>query len=228
MNTPLIPGGLLVAIEGIDGAGKTTLAQRLAQQLGSDGAAVTYSKEPTHGPYGAQLRASAASGRLTPDEELRLLLLDREQHVQELIGPALARGEVVVLDRYFFSTAAYQGAEGLDVPTLLAVNRAFAPEPDLLLVLDVPPETGLARVRARGDEPNHFETVGNLTRCREIFLGLPTASVVQADRSPDEVFHEALGRVLSAASVKLHAAFGLTPDAAQRLLKLMGTERAEA
>lgn len=224
MLTPLIPGGLLVAIEGIDGAGKTTLMQKLARQLSSANAPIVTSKEPTHGPHGTLLRASAAVGRLSPEEELRLLLLDREQHVRQLIGPTLERGEVMLLDRYFFSTAAYQGAEGLDVAHLLAVNREFAPEPDLLLILDVEPEVGLGRVRARGDLPNHFETVETLTRCREIFRGMAGAKLVDANRSADEVFRDALGLVLQAASNKLTKAYGATPAAAARLVMLMGAE----
>ena len=88
-----LPDGFLIAIDGIDGAGKTTLARRLGATLGHGGTQVTVSKEPTQGQWGKQLRESAATGRLEPLEEVNLLLLDRREHVDNLIGPALARGE---------------------------------------------------------------------------------------------------------------------------------------
>ncbi|HBN54534.1 MAG TPA: dTMP kinase, partial [Stenotrophomonas sp.] len=149
MTKEHIPGGLLIAIEGIDGAGKSTLARGLADLLEQAGAGVVLSKEPTDGPWGTRLRASAATGRLSPEEEVDLLLRDRRQHVEERVVPALERGEVVILDRYFPSMVAYQGAAGLPVDELLHLN-AFAPRPHLLLLLDLPPATGLARIRARG------------------------------------------------------------------------------
>ncbi|NEL79734.1 MAG: dTMP kinase, partial [Xanthomonas perforans] len=168
MTIELKPGGLLIAIEGIDGAGKTTLARSLATTLEAAGARVVLSKEPTNGPWGTQLRQSAATGRLSADEEAELLIRDRHEHVDTLIAPALARGDIVILDRYFPSMVAYQGAAGLPLDDLLDRN-AFAPRPDVLLLLDLPPPTGLARIRARGDAPNHFETQDNLERCRSIF-----------------------------------------------------------
>ena len=146
MTIELTPGGLLIAIEGIDGAGKTTLARSLATLLEQAGARVVLSKEPTNGPWGTQLRQSAATGRLSAQDEVDLLLRDRREHVEALIAPALARGEIVILDRYFPSMVAYQGAAGLPLDTLLAAND-FAPRPDLLLLLDLPPPTGLARIR---------------------------------------------------------------------------------
>jgi dTMP kinase len=195
--TPLsIPDGMLIAIEGIDGAGKTTLAHRLGDALRNTGLTVTVSKEPTTGPWGMKMRQSAADGRLEAGDELRYLLLDRQAHVEELIAPALARGEVVILDRYYPSTVAYQGAAGLDVHKLLDDN-AFAPRPDLLLVLDVDPAVGLQRIRARGDKPNHFENVDNLTRCRAIFKqdDLLHADVLDASVDADTVFELARGIV---------------------------------
>jgi len=140
MQTPL-PGGFLIAIEGIDGAGKTTLAAHLAAQLGHGGTRVHLTKEPTRGPWGTRLRESAATGRLRPEEEAELLLRDRRDHVEQLIAPALARGECVILDRYFPSMVAYQGAAGLDPADLLHAND-FAPRPDVLLVLDSRPPHG--------------------------------------------------------------------------------------
>lgn len=217
MNTPAIPGGFLIAVEGIDGAGKTTLARAMHAALSAGTVSVHLSKEPTNGHWGAQLRATAASGRLTPEEELRLLLLDRRQHVDELINPALARGEIVILDRYFFSTAAYQGAEGLDVPGLLAANRAFAPEPDLLLVLDVDPAVGLARVAARGDKPNAFETAENLTRCRDIFNALDDAVKIDASADASRVLAAAMERVVVRIADKVRATKGVTVEAAELL-----------
>ncbi|MCS3747855.1 dTMP kinase [Xanthomonas arboricola] len=204
MTIELKPGGLLIAIEGIDGAGKTTLARNLAAALQTAGARVVSSKEPTNGPWGTQLRQSAATGRLSADEEAELLIRDRHEHVDSLIAPALARGEVVILDRYFPSMVAYQGAAGLPLDALLERN-AFAPRPDVLLLLDLPPPTGLARIRARGDAPNHFETQDNLERCRAIFNGLqlPGKQVVDASADADSVLRQALTIVIAALSERL-------------------------
>ena len=87
-----------------------------------------------------------------------IFLKDRREHVDQVIQPALDEEKVVILDRYYFSTAAYQGAHGADPEIILSRNEAFAPQPDLLVILDVSPQTGLQRIRERGDEPNKFET----------------------------------------------------------------------
>lgn len=227
MAEGIIPHGLLIAVEGIDGAGKTTLAHTLAKQLRACGIAVTLSKEPTTGPWGTKLRASAAEGRLSPEEELKLLLLDRRQHVDGLIRPALARDEIVILDRYYPSTAAYQGAEGMPVPEILAQN-AFAPAPDLTLILDLQPAQGLARIRARGDVPNHFETAENLTRCRDIFLtmDLPSRVVLDASHAFEQVHADAWNAILRVATEKL-ARHGGDAERAERMLKLGEAVKAE-
>ncbi|MCC8537196.1 dTMP kinase [Xanthomonas axonopodis pv. poinsettiicola] len=206
MTIELKPGGLLIAIEGIDGAGKTTLARSLATTLQQAGARVVLSKEPTNGPWGTQLRQSAATGRLSADQEADLLIRDRHEHVETLIAPALARGDIVILDRYFPSMVAYQGAAGLPLDALLERN-AFAPRPDVLLLLDLPPPTGLARIRARGDAPNHFETQDNLERCRAIFNGLqlPGKHVVDASADADSVLRRALAIVVAAAAERLRS-----------------------
>jgi dTMP kinase len=219
MTSLTIPNGLLVAIEGIDGAGKTTLAHRLGAMLNAAGITTQVSKEPTTGPWGMKMRESAAAGRLDADDELRYLLLDRQAHVAELIAPALARGELVILDRYYPSTVAYQGAAGLDVHALLDAN-AFAPKPDLLLVLDLEPAVGLARIRARGDKPNHFENTDNLTRCREIFTrpDLLQATVIDASASADQVFAQALRYI----KVSLKARLGDDTHARDVLAELHG------
>jgi len=163
--------GLLLAMEGIDGAGKTTQVRNLAALLEQAAVPFLTTKEPTGGPWGQKIRASAKSGRLPPAEELEAFLLDRREHVVQVLQPALAGGKVVLVDRYYFSTVAYQGARGLDPQDLLAQN-AFAPEPDILVVLDVPPELGLRRVRERGDVADHFEREEELRKVREIFRGL--------------------------------------------------------
>lgn len=191
MTSITIPGGLLVAIEGIDGAGKSTVTKGLSERLLAAGVAVSSSKEPTNGPWGRKLRQSAETGRLSPADEVKYLLADRRDHVQDFIQPALARGEVVLLDRYFPSMVAYQGAAGLPVEELAAAND-FAPRPNLLLLLDIAPAIGLERIRARGDRPNHFENEENLSLCREIFLHMDERSkfVIDASRSASEVLDD--------------------------------------
>lgn len=191
MTSITIPGGLLVAIEGIDGAGKSTLAKGLTERLRAHGVAVSTSKEPTNGPWGTKLRQSAESGRLSPEQEVEYLLADRRDHVEQFIEPALRRGEVVILDRYFPSMVAYQGAAGLPVEDLSKAND-FAPRPHLMLLLDVEPATGLERIRARGDRPNHFENEENLALCRQIFLGMAerTKCVIDASKSEADVLED--------------------------------------
>lgn len=155
--------------EGIDGAGKTTQARALAKNIRSLGFEVIESKEPTNGPWGQKLRASASTGRLPPRDELELFIKDRQEHVRGLIEPALADGKIVIIDRYYFSTAAYQGARGMDFEDILQQNEAFAPVPDLLFILRVEPSVGRARIAARGDEANLFEGEQALAASAEIF-----------------------------------------------------------
>lgn len=186
--------GLFIVIEGIDGTGKSTQAKRLAESLREIGETVLLDREPSDGPYGKKLRESMTAGRLSPDEELELFHMDRRQHVEEVIKPALARGEHVVLDRYYFSTMAYQGARGFDVAELRKTNESFAPAPDLLFILDLPVDLALERIGARGDTANEFEQRDALQFCRDVFLSVkdePYAEVIDSSPSLDEI-HETM------------------------------------
>lgn len=169
--------GVLVALEGIDGAGKTTQATRLRDLLGQDGLFVVASKEPTNGRWGTQLRQSAQLGRLSPEEELELFIRDRREHVDTLIAPALESGKVVIVDRYYFSTMAYQGARGMNPKRIQELNESFAPMPDLLVLIDVPPEVGLQRIRGRGDKENLFEGLNSLRAVAKVFDALELSNI---------------------------------------------------
>lgn len=156
--------------EGIDGAGKTTQVRLLDERLRREGYDVVCLKEPTEGPWGQKLRQLARHGReqVSPVTELEWFLQDRREDVEQNIQPALARGQIVLLDRYYFSTIAYQGAMGLDPEEIRVRNEAFAPPPDLLFMLDILPEIGLQRVRHRG-EVSHFERLEYLQRVAVLF-----------------------------------------------------------
>ena len=124
--------GRLIAFEGIDGSGKSTQLVALEAALRADGRDVVSTREPTDGSWGRRIRAMARSGaRVEAAEELRWFVEDRREHVASLIRPALAAGRVVLTDRYYLSTVAYQGARGLDPQQLLAgpvagLTRALA------------------------------------------------------------------------------------------------------
>lgn len=182
--------GLFIVIEGIDGTGKSTQVKRLGEWFEKQGREVVLSREPTDGPWGKKLRESAATGRLSPEDELRYFLNDRRQHVEEKIQPSLAAGKVVILDRYYFSTMAYQGARGFDPQEIRRMNEEFAPVPDLLIILDLDVDTAHQRIGHRGDSTNEFEKKDSLQKCREIFLSLrnePFTRVIDSNGSLDEV-----------------------------------------
>jgi dTMP kinase len=192
--------GVLIAVEGIDGAGKTTQVRLLALALERLGELVVTSKEPTDGPWGRKIRESAAKGRLSLDEELTAFVNDRIEHVRNLIQPALADGKTVILDRYFYSTIAYQGSRGRDIGQLKASMEKIAPLPDVVFLLDVSPAEGIRRIsESRNERPNEFEKIETLTRVREAFNAIPEPRIARIDggRPVDEV-HEAVIAELSA------------------------------
>ena len=191
MNQLPTPGhGLLIVFEGLDGAGKTTQLGRLYDHLRRQGHDVARLREPTEGPWGQKLRRLMAHGRgdVTPATELEWFLNDRREHVDQWIRPALQRKQIVLLDRYYFSTMAYQGALGCDPQSIRARNEAFAPPPDLLLLLDLPPEAGWRRLNQRG-APSHFERLDYLEQVAGIFdaMDFPYLRRIKADQEPGVV-----------------------------------------
>jgi dTMP kinase len=178
-----VNAGRLIAFEGVDGAGKSTQLRRLADALRGAGRSVVETREPTDGAWGRRIRAMARSGaRVAPEEELRWFVEDRREHVARVLRPGVAGGAVVLTDRYFLSTVAYQGARGLDPQRLLAEAEAEFPLPDLALVLHVDPAAGLARVASRGGvaEPA-FEEEAFLARAAEVFRTLDRPYVRHLD-----------------------------------------------
>lgn len=191
--------GLFVTLEGGEGAGKSTLLRELALTLTTAGREVVITREPGGTPEGEALRRlllEAAPGAWEPISEALLHYASRAQHVARLIRPALARGAVVLCDRFADSTMVYQG-HGLGVAreAIAAIHRAVLGEfrPDLTVVLDVPVAIGLARA-ARLRVPDRYESDAHAfhERVRQGFLAIAAAEpercvVVDATRPEEEV-----------------------------------------
>lgn len=159
----------LIAIEGIDGAGKTTIAEHLRDFLSKLGYDCALFKEPSNSIYGEKIRSSEQ--RLPAEEELELFILDRKIDVHERILPALRSGKIVIMDRYYYSNIAYQSASGIDAEKIREMNEAFAPKPDLVILLDLSPEIALQRIRGR-KKLTAFERKEYLDKVRKKFLEL--------------------------------------------------------
>jgi dTMP kinase len=180
--------GRLIALEGLDGCGKSTQAARIAEALRRAGRDVALTREPTDGPIGQRIRAMARSGEhVAPADELRWFTEDRREHVASVIGPALAAGRWVLTDRYFLSTVAYQGARGLDWREILARSEAEFPVPDAVLLFELPSAEGLARARARGGSAEPvFERADFLEHVSAIFAAIERPYVARVDGSGSE------------------------------------------
>ena len=184
--------GLFIVFEGIDGSGKTTQARNLVRRLRDRGFKASFFREPTRGRWGREIkRLAARAGSMTPEQELDLFVKDRRENVAKNLGPALEAGRIVVLDRYYFSTMAYQGAKGIDVGRIRRMNEAFAVAPDLVIILDVDARDGLARIEGRKRRDELFEREDYLVRVREIFLGLRGPRFLRLDGRGDR---RAIGR----------------------------------
>lgn len=180
--------GLLIAFEGIDGSGKSSHLRQLAEFLRAQGHNVVETREPTDGVHGQRIRSLFSKRELlSKEEELELFLLDRKEHVASCINPALDAGQIVLTDRYYFSTAAYQGAAGMDTAAIFAEN-SFAPEPDLVLLLRVPPEEGMRRIREqRRERPNDFEQEDQLIKVDKLFASFPQPCIKRIDSTADRM-----------------------------------------
>ena len=203
LRPPCFLSPMFITFEGGEGAGKSTQARALADRLRADGRAVVLTREPGGTPFGEVARSillhhrvvdGGERFRLDETAELLLFAAARAQHVDELIRPALARGEVVICDRFADSTLAYQGY-GRGIP-LDRINQATALAtrgltPDLTVLLDLPVEVGLARRRGES-APDHFEReeMAFHTRIRDGFRALAAAEprrwlVVDAQQPPE-------------------------------------------
>jgi len=192
-----------VALEGVEGSGKTTQAARLARRLRGAGRDVVEVREPGGTPLAEEARQMVLHGRDMPAAaELFLYLVARADLVAHVIAPALAAGRVVVADRFELSTRAYQAAgRGLDPAQVqaaiaLAVGGVM---PDLYVVLDVSPETGRARHEAQGRAPDRLERAasGFHERVAEAFRAArgPAVAHVAAGDDADTV-HDAVWRIV--------------------------------
>jgi len=191
--------GVLIVFEGTDGTGKSTQLSLLEEYLKNNHYPVVTTREPTEGKYGQQIRKLYMQrDSRTPREELELFLADRKEHVDNLINPSLASGKIVLCDRYFLSTVAYQGAIGFDINELISLN-SFAPDPDIALLFHAPLDTGKKRItEGRGESLNDFEQTENLQKVATIFdsLSLPYIQRISAQGSIENIHTKVLSQVL--------------------------------
>jgi len=188
-----IKKGVLVVIEGIDGAGKTTQAKMLLHKLLKAGVDAVYFREPSDSRWGQEIKEKAVEpDSLSPEEELDLFQKDRKENVERNLKPALQTNRLVILDRYYFSTMAYQGARGIDPQRIQETNEQFAVIPDLVFILDVEPGTGLKRIENRKRKEELFEHEARLIRVREIFNGIQGNNIFHIDgtKSLEEIGNE--------------------------------------
>ncbi len=195
---PRPSGGLFIALEGGEGAGKSTQAQLLGDWLRGHGHEVVVTYEPGATAIGRQLRRvllDASTGPISPRAEALLYAADRAEHVRTIVRPALRRGAIVISDRYVDSSIAYQGAgRALPVEEVTRLSRWATDDlvPDLTVVLDLPPEIGLHRVGDARLDRLESETAEFHERVRRAYLDLAAAeparyAVVDATAQPTQV-----------------------------------------
>ena len=199
--------GLFISFEGIDGSGKSTQGRLLADHLRAEGRDVVLTREPGGSPGAEDIRRLVLEGdpdRWSAETELLLFTAARRDHLERTIRPALAAGQVVICDRFADSTRLYQGLSRGDLRAKVDQlhDLMIAQEPDLTLLIDMEPDTGLSRALARGGAEDRFESFGAdlQSRMRAGFLALAREfatriKVIDGNRPVDAVAADVVATV---------------------------------
>jgi dTMP kinase len=188
-----VRAGKLIVIEGIDGAGKSTLFEILKKKFSHKN--VVFSFEPTQGQHGKILRNLLREAKVDQETLLELFVKDRTEHVEKLILPSLKEGKTILLDRYYLSTIAYQGVHFRELSYLLLKNETIAPLPDLVIYLDIPVKLALERIQKRNKDISLFEREDHLKKISENYAKiLPLFNYVslKGDKPLEELYPEVL------------------------------------
>jgi dTMP kinase len=139
-------------------------------------------REPSDSKWGLEIKKKALqTGSLTPEEELLLFQKDREENIRNNIKPSLLKKKVVILDRYYFSTIAYQGAKGISEQRIRDMNEAFVVKPDLIFILDIDERNGLRRIANRKKKDKLFECEEYLAEVRKKFKEFTGDNIIHID-----------------------------------------------
>ena len=189
---------LFIVVDGIDGSGKSEMVKSLHNYLFSKSKdyRILTTREPSNGKYGRQIRSILERDKNPKTNALKLFELfisDREEHVNNTIIPFLKKKDginIILCDRYYYSTIAFQSMQGLDIKMLIEKNKRF-PKPDMAFIMDLNPETALERIKSRKKEK--FEQIEFMNRLRKKFLELPkllndNIKVIDSSRDKETVF----------------------------------------
>ena len=203
--------GLLIAVEGIDGAGKTTIANHLRDFISKKGYKCVVLKEPSESIYGRMIKS--LKSRPDPETEMELFLKDREMDVKDRILPALEEGKIVIMDRYYYSNIAYQSARGLNADRIRELNERIAPKPDLVILLDLSPLKALERLKNR-EKLSIFEEKDYLENVRQKFREIADERTVIINAEEDLEFvkreaEKAVIRLIEKCKSKNHGLDGI-------------------
>jgi dTMP kinase len=209
--------GLLISVEGVEGSGKSTHCRLLGQWLTVRGLEVVLTSEPDGTPLGSAIRALFEQDGMppTPLTQTFLFMAARQQHIAEVIRPALARGAVVVSDRYADATLAYQGfGGGMELETIRDLNALATGGvmPDLTILLDLDPAEGIRRISDRPLDAFEKMDMGFHRRVREGYLEIAHAEknrvVVLSAAQPKDALHAAVVRAVEGLLLKQEARRG--------------------
>ena len=193
---------LFIVVDGIDGSGKSEIVKMLHNYLFSKHKRyrILTTREPTYGNFGKRIREMLREEQNPEDssqELMELFIKDREEHLKNTIEPFLSSSNqhelnIVISDRYYYSTIAFQGAQGLDIKELIDKNKKFR-KPDIAFILDAEPLIALRRIEHR--EKEKFETLEFMKKIREFFLKLPelledNIIIIESNKHLTEMFKD--------------------------------------